>query len=155
VPSEIVTTLGLSTDRHHDTRDHGGPMRALCLWSLEAIEALSAEGHPIAPGAAGENVTTSGIDLARLHPGARLQLGADVEIEITSFTSPCRNIAPYFIDGEFTRISQKVHPGWSRVYARIISEGTISAGDPILLLDSGHEATAEAHARRNPGSGST
>ena len=36
---------------------HGGPERALCLFSLERILELQAEGHPIFPGAAGENIT--------------------------------------------------------------------------------------------------
>jgi MOSC domain-containing protein YiiM len=128
-----VTTLGIAGDAHHDRRHHGGPDRALCLYSVEQIMALQEEGHPIFPGSAGENIVTIGLDLFSLEPGARLTVGDDVEIEIASYTSPCKTIAASFIDGNFSRISQKVHPGWSRLYARVLREGSIRPGDPITL----------------------
>ena len=52
---------GLEGDRQRDLRFHGGPLRAVSLYSLELIEALQAEGHPIAPGAMGENLTMAGV----------------------------------------------------------------------------------------------
>ena len=55
-------------------------------------------------------------------------------LEITSFTSPCKTIRRSFIDGRFVRISQKVHPGWSRVYARVVTEGNVAIGDRIEIL---------------------
>ncbi len=129
-----VRVLGIAGDVHRNRRYHGGPDRALCLYSLEQLEALRDEGHPIVPGSAGENIVTAGLDLGALAPGARLRLGTTVEIEIASYTAPCKTIAGSFTDGKFNRISQKVHPGWSRLYARVLREGTIRAGDPIILL---------------------
>jgi len=41
-------------DRRNHRRFHGGPMRAICLVSLELIEALQSEGHPIVPGSTDE-----------------------------------------------------------------------------------------------------
>ena len=52
VPSAWVTYLGIEGDRHRSP-SHGGPERALCLFSLEVIRLLQAEGHPIEPGAVG------------------------------------------------------------------------------------------------------
>lgn len=49
VASAQVTAQGLVGDRQKNLKYHGGPDRALCLWSLEVIETLLAEGHPIAP----------------------------------------------------------------------------------------------------------
>lgn len=57
-----VTELGLSGDKQLDLKHHGGPMRALCLYSLERILALQADGHPIFPGSIGENITVAGLD---------------------------------------------------------------------------------------------
>jgi MOSC domain-containing protein YiiM len=51
---------GVDGDRQATRAHHGSPWQALCLWSREVIDALVAEGHPIAPGAAGENVTIAG-----------------------------------------------------------------------------------------------
>jgi MOSC domain-containing protein YiiM len=67
-------------------------------------------------------------------PGSRLLLGAAVLVEVTRYTSPCGNIVPFFKDGDYSRISQKRHPGDSRVYARVLTEGVVSAGDPVRLL---------------------
>ncbi|HKV83212.1 MAG TPA: MOSC domain-containing protein [Ktedonobacterales bacterium] len=123
-----VTEEGIVGDYHNDVRNHGGPQAALCLFTLEQIERLRAEGHPIAPGTTGENVTLAGIALERLTPGTRLWLGDQVEIEITHYTTPCKNITASFSDGDFTRIAQKLHPGESRVYARVLTPGTLLVG---------------------------
>ena len=109
-------------------------MRALCIFTLEEIERLKEEGHPIYPGAVGENVTLSGIPLAMLTPGTRLALGTEVVVEVTSYTSPCKTIRGAFRDGDFNRISQKIHPGESRVYARVLRTGVIHAGDSVRVL---------------------
>ena len=124
---------GLEGDRQRNRRFHGGPMRALCLYSVERIEALRAEGHPIAPGTTGENVTVAGLDWDQVVPGVRLRVGGAL-VEVTSFTSPCRNIADSFRHGEFERISQKLHPGWSRVYAKVLVEGLVRPGDLVEVI---------------------
>ncbi|HEX9084961.1 MAG TPA: MOSC domain-containing protein [Gemmatimonadaceae bacterium] len=114
-------------------RHHGGPDRAVCVYSLERIRLLQAEGHPIDIGTAGENVTLAGISWDLVVPGAQLRLGEHVVLEIVSFTNPCKTIKASFIDGKFIRIAQKLHPGWSRVYARVLSEGQIHSGDPVAV----------------------
>ena len=126
-----VSRLGLLGDAQNDTIGHGGPERAVCVYSLERIHALQTEGHPIDVGTAGENVTLEGIDWDLVVPGARLRLGESVILEVASFTSPCKTIGESFIDGRFVRILQKLHPGWSRVYARVLSEGEIRCGDSV------------------------
>ena len=57
-----VTAQGVAGDRQRNVKVHGGPDRAVCLYSLELIEALKQEGHPIAPGSSGENFTLAGLD---------------------------------------------------------------------------------------------
>lgn len=127
-----VTIDGLSGDKQRDRRFHGGPARALSLYSLELIEALAAEGHPVEPGALGENVTISGLDWTCMCPGTRVGIG-EVRVELTSFAPPCRNIRSSFLDEGFARISEKVHPGWSRVYARVLLAGLVRVGDLVVI----------------------
>ena len=128
VESAVVRVTGMEGDAQRNRKYHGGSDRALCIYSLDLIQALAGEGHPIHPGATGENVTLSGIDWRDVRPGARLRLGA-VEVEVTSFAVPCRTIRAAFVNEEITRIGEKMHPGWSRVYARVIVEGEIAVGD--------------------------
>ena len=135
VASARVTANGLEGDGHRDLEHHGGPERALCLFSLEQIRALQVEGHTVTSGAVGENLTLEGLDWERVQPGAILELGERVRIEITRYTSPCFNIKSRFLGGDFARVSQKLHPGWSRVYAKVLQPGIISQGDPVRLLD--------------------
>ncbi len=129
-----VHELGLDGDLHNDTMHHGGPERAVCLYSLELLEKLNAEGHPAYPGSMGENLTVSGIPWERLTPGSRLRVGAELLLQISEYTTPCGTIAGSFADGRFVRISQKVHPGASRLYARVVEAGEVRPGDTVRLL---------------------
>jgi MOSC domain-containing protein YiiM len=135
VHSASVGIEGIDGDRQRDRRFHGGPTRALCLYSIEQIMTLQSEGHPLYPGSTGENITTVGIDLTGIGPGTRLALGEEVVIEITSYAAPCRNIEESFREQEISRMSQKVHPGWSRLYASVVREGTVTIGDEIAIVD--------------------
>jgi MOSC domain-containing protein YiiM len=134
VREAFLAETGLEGDRQSDLRFHGGPERALCLFPLELILELQAEGHPIFPGSVGENVTVSGLEWARLTPGSRLALGDEALVEIASYTSPCKTIAASFTGGDFKRISQKVRPGDSRLYARVLRPGRLAVGHAVKLL---------------------
>jgi len=134
VPSARITEDGVEGDRQRDHEHHGGPDRAVCLFSMERIRDLQAEGHAIVPGAVGENVTIEGIDWDAVLPKSRILLGEGVALEVTRYTSPCVNIQRAFTDGNYARISQKRHAGWSRVYARVLVPGTVRAGDPVRVL---------------------
>jgi MOSC domain-containing protein YiiM len=136
VDAARVTLDGVEGDAHRDREHHGGPERAVCLYSMDAIRALVAEGHAMVPGALGENVTVEGLDWNGVTPGTRLRLGADVLLEVTRYTTPCFNIRAAFVGGEFARVSQKRHPGWSRVYTRVLHEGVIRTGDPAVVVAS-------------------
>jgi MOSC domain-containing protein YiiM len=132
VDEVTVTVNGVAGDRQRDRRFHGGRDRALCLYSLDLIERLCLDGHPMAPGAMGENVTIAGLDWRQLRPGVCVELGA-VVAEVTSYAAPCKNIRGAFLDDDFTRVSQKLHPGWSRVYARVLVEGMVRVGDAAAI----------------------
>jgi MOSC domain-containing protein YiiM len=128
-----VTTEGILGDRQRNRDVHGGPDQAICLFSVEVIQALQREGHSIAPGSSGENLTLAGLDWKELKPGDRLKVGQEVRLELTSYTSPCQHNAQWFQKGDFKRISQKLHPGWSRLYARVLAEGLVKPGDLVEI----------------------
>jgi MOSC domain-containing protein YiiM len=135
IEEAAVTARGLDGDRQRDRRFHGGPSRALCLYSDDLIEQLAREGHPVTRGSLGENVTIRGLDWSSIRPGTRLSIG-EVEVEITAYAAPCRTIRGSFLGQDFTRISQKLHRGWSRVYCRVLREGTIRVNDPVVVCSS-------------------
>lgn len=133
VPRARVHSLGLEGDAQRQRKFHGGPDRAVCLWSLEVIETLAHEGHAATPGAAGENVTVRGIDWREVVPGVCLAVG-EVLLEITQYATPCKTIAHVFSDGDSKRISSKLHDGVSRVYARVLRDGVLNVGDAVRIV---------------------
>ena len=135
----FVSTGGVGGDRHR-YRFHGGPDRAVVLYSLELIHALQAEGHPIDVGTIGENLTLALVDWNAMVPGIELAIG-DARLRVTTFTAPCNTITPSFLNGDASRVSQKAHPGWSRVCARVLVEGTVRVGDRVDVVGEEPPAT--------------
>jgi MOSC domain-containing protein YiiM len=129
----VIGELGIEGDAVANPDIHGGPEQAVCLFSAERIDALVAEGHPISPGSTGENITIRGIDWDLVVPKTRLQLGDEVVLEITRQTTPCTTIRGSFKDKDSNRIHNKVHPGWSRMYAKVLSGGTVRPGDSATI----------------------
>jgi MOSC domain-containing protein YiiM len=138
VPEAFVSVFGVQGDLQRDIMFHGGPYRAVSLFSLELIEALQAEGHPIGPGTTGENLTISGLEWSRLAPGDRLRADDQVFLQLTDYAAPCTTIVDSFLRWNVTRIAQQVHPGWSRLYAAVLEEGIVRPGDAVEWLP--HEA---------------
>jgi MOSC domain-containing protein YiiM len=130
VASARLHELGFEGDAVRDHRHHGGQDRAVCLYALERIEALRAEGHGIFPGAVGENLTLAGLDWDKVAPGTRLRVGDEARLEVTTYAVPCRTTAPY-VSGDLQRYHQTHRPGWSRAYARVLEGGTVRVSDPV------------------------
>ena len=128
-----ISRTGVYGDAQADRKLHGGPERAVCIYSVELIEALQSEGHPIGFGTTGENLTVSGVDWTSVEPGTIWRAGDSV-LQIASYTAPCKTIRDSFLDKRYKRISQKVNPGWSRVYARVLEEGRVRVGSGFIAV---------------------
>jgi hypothetical protein len=132
-----IDASGVVGDAQRARQHHGRPSQALSIWSTERIEALQSEGHPVTPGAAGENLTVSDLDWGRVRPGVRLVIGSDPEravvAEVTWWAEPCRTIAGCFSDRRYSRIGESKHPGWSRAYAAVLRGGEVRAGDRVAV----------------------
>ncbi len=149
VPQAHISFQGVEGDRQRNRSLHGGPDRAVCLYAQERIDALRREGHSIAPGSAGENFTIAGVPWDQVVPGCRLRIGDAVEVEIMSYTTPCRFNAQWFHEGDFHRIGQKRHPGWSRVYAKVLREGLVRSGDAVGLVLVGGNAQSKTESKES------
>jgi len=139
-----VGRLGLEGDAHREDTVHGGPLRAVCLFSIEAIERLQAEGHPVEPGSVGENLTTTGVEWSTLPTGTRARIGEELLIELFAPAMPCDTQRQNFLRGQINRISSVLHPTDSRMYARVLREGEVQPGDPIEVLPPAPESDIEA-----------
>ena len=138
VDGATVGRLGLHNDAHLEPEPiHGGPDQAVCLYPQEAVERVRADGHQAFPGAFGENLTLLGIEWAGLSPGDRLTIGdgeAALELELTTYATPCQSLAHWFIERRIARVSGKVAPQDARWYARVLRVGDVRPGMPVRLV---------------------
>ena len=125
-----VTVGGLDGDRQRTRKYHGRIWQAVCLWSAEVVADLQAEGHPVFPGACGENLSLAGVEWAELRAGTRLRIGT-ARIELSLPTEPCRQIRPFFTGAAIRRIDHYRHPGSARWYASVVEPGRIAVDDGV------------------------
>ena len=132
IDSATIGWKGVEGDVQSARAHHGRPWQALCIWSTDALEKLQTEGHPIAPGYAGENITVSGIPAGAFRPGAHFRIG-DVRGFMTAYAIPCKQNKDWFANGDFMRMSHE-RGDFSRIYAMVTKTGTIAVGDTFELF---------------------
>lgn len=128
----VISWKGIEGDVQESRVHHGRPWQALCIWSTDAIDALRAQGHPIEPGFAGENITVAGIPAGAIRPGAHFRIGA-VRGFISAYTIPCSKNNNWFLNKNIMAMSHE-HGDYSRVYAMVTTCGEISIGDTFELF---------------------
>ena len=137
IRSARVAHEGVAGDWQKNRKYHGGPDRAVCLYSEELYASLREDGIDLENGAVGENFTTRGLDLQSLAKGGQLRVGQCCVIEITDVRVPCRTLAKW--SPKLPRLMQG-RSGW---VAKVVAEGEVKAGDPIDVLPApGRRATA-------------
>ncbi|HEY7525006.1 MAG TPA: MOSC domain-containing protein, partial [Candidatus Limnocylindrales bacterium] len=131
-----IGRLGLDTDAHNEPEPvHGGPDQAVCIYTLESIARVAADGHEAFVGAFGENLTLEGVELGELREGDRLRIGGDgLEIQLTDRSEPCQTIAHWFTERRIARIGSRQHPEDTRWYARVLTEGWVAPDDRVEVL---------------------
>ena len=133
VDSLQVKFEGCVGDFQRDKKHHGGPKRAVCIFSQDIITKLQADGNPIFAGDCGENMVLANLDWNKISEGIILQVGA-VRLKIESDAPPCKTISHAFKDGKFKQISEKSSPGNSRWYCSVLQEGIVSLGDTVEII---------------------
>ena len=119
-----VTAEGVEGDWQKNRKYHGGPNRAVCIFSTELYDRLRSLRIDLQPGSVGENFTTTGVDLQRLAKGDRLKVGECV-VEITEVRVPCRNLKKWDDD------LPELIVGYSGWVAKVVTGGTVRAGDAV------------------------
>ena len=119
---ELRENHGIAGDAHA-----GDWHRQVSLLAMESIEKMRGMGLDVTCGDFAENITTRGIDLPALPLGARLAVG-DTLLEVTQIGKECHTrCAIYHQAGDCVMPKEGV-------FARVLKEGTISAGDNIEFV---------------------
>jgi MOSC domain-containing protein YiiM len=123
-----VAATGVEGDKQRNLKYHGGPDRAVCLFSEELYQELGNAGIEMQPGSVGENFTTRGIDFRKLAKGDRLQVGMDCIIELTDIRVPCNQLKKWDADLPELIVGRS---GW---VAKVVQKGVVKPGDVIETL---------------------
>ena len=124
-----VTREGVAGAWQKTRKYHGGPNRAVCIYSEELYAWLREKGVEVSNGDIGENFTTRGIDLQKLSKGSRLRVGKDCVVQITDVRVPCGQLRKW--DGDLPELIVG-RSGW---VAKVVKEGVVRAGDEIAICD--------------------
>ncbi|MFQ5934279.1 MAG: MOSC domain-containing protein [Dehalococcoidia bacterium] len=121
--AEVIQDLGIAGDRYAQKRGVNRAKRQVLLMDQETLEELG-----LTPGTVRENITTRGMALYQLQPGARLSIGSDVVLEVTEPCEPCQRM-------------EDIRPGLREqlkgrrgMLSRVVEGGTVSVGDTIKVL---------------------
>jgi len=129
-----VTKLNLKGDQQADLSVHGGPDKAVYVYSWENIlywrQQLQRED--LGPGSFGENLTVEGLFDEEVAIGDELQAGT-ARFQVTQPRLPCFKLAAKFGLPGFPKVF--LQSGRTGFYLRVLEEGVISAGDSIRRIE--------------------
>lgn len=128
VPKQDVRAAMLVADHGVNGDAHAGPWhRQVSLLAEESIGKMRAKGLDVGAGAFAENLTTRGLDLPALPIGTRLQVGADVLLEVTQIGKECHTKCAIF-----QQVGECVMPR-EGIFAKVLRGGEVAAGDRIVV----------------------
>jgi MOSC domain-containing protein YiiM len=127
-----VHALGISGDEQADLNVHGGAKKAVYVYPSERYaywrEQLPDTLFPW--GAFGENLTIEGLTEDKVYVGDRLAIGT-AQFAVTQPRTPCFKLGIRFDRLDMPK--RFLASGFSGFYLSVLEEGTIQAGDAIVL----------------------
>lgn len=124
-----VRRENIAGDAQADRTAHGGPDKAVYAYAAEDLTWWSDQLHRhLGPGSVGENLTTTGLDLAGAVVGEHWRVGS-VHLQVTQPRIPCYKLGVRLGDDRFpARFAAARRHG---VYLRVLAEGELHAGDEV------------------------
>jgi len=143
-----VRRLGLAGDGQGDLKVHGGPDKAVYVYSLDHYAPWTRElaRNDLVPGTFGENLTVEEMLETEVRIGDIYRFGTAV-LQVTKPRSPCFKLVARMGLPDF----QKTFLASGRVgfYCRVLEEGDVAAGDPVERISTPPDAlTVLQDARR-------
>jgi MOSC domain-containing protein YiiM len=144
--------LGLAGDAVANTKVHGGVDQALLMYAVSHYPLWEAElARPMSAGAFGENLSVRGLDEESACIGDVLAIG-QVRLQVSQPRQPCATLARrHQVRDMIAIVRGNGRSGW---YLRVLTEGTLEAGQSIEVADRPNptwpvrRAAVVMHARR-------
>src|SRR6204780_1008873 len=138
-----VRWLNIDGDGQGDLAGHGGEQRAVFVYQIESYQYWQDQlgRDDFEYGQFGENFTVAGLDDDQVCIGDRYQIGGAV-FEVTQPRVTCFRVGIRMNDPQMPALLVSHHrPGF---YFRVLTEGTVEAGQEIIKLSSGPEGMTVA-----------
>jgi ferredoxin-NADP reductase/MOSC domain-containing protein YiiM len=139
----MVRRLNIDGDGQGDLAGHGGEQRAVFVYQVESYRYWQDQlgRTDFSPGQFGENFTVAGLADDEVCIGDRYRIG-DAVFEVTQPRVTCYRVGIRLDDPRIPALLVAHHrPGF---YLRVLTEGTVQAGQEIIKLNSGPEGMTVA-----------
>ncbi|HEY7051370.1 MAG TPA: MOSC and FAD-binding oxidoreductase domain-containing protein [Mycobacterium sp.] len=141
----MVRRLNLDGDGQGDLAGHGGEQRAVMVYQTESYDYWKSYlgRDDLRPGHFGENFTVEGLSDHEVCIGDRYRIG-EAEFEVTQPRVTCFRVGMRLDEPEMPKLLVSQHrPGF---YFRVLTEGLVRAGDPIVRTRCGRPCVSVADA---------
>ena len=141
-----VGSLGLAGDDHADSEHHGGTEQAVYAYAREDLDWWTEQlARELRNGEFGENVTTAGLDITTALIGETWRMGI-VVVQLTAPRIPCVTFKSWLDEPHWVRrFAAAGRPG---SYLRVLSPGTVRAGDELTVLSKPDQAVTVEESMR-------
>jgi len=140
---QMVRRLNIDGDGQGDKQGHGGEQRAVLVYQVQSYEHWQRHfgRDDLSWGNFGENLTVDGMPDDEVCIGDRYRIG-EAEFEVTQPRVTCYRVGMRLGEPELPALLVSHHrPGF---YMRVITEGRIQAGNPIVKTRTGPGALSVA-----------
>jgi MOSC domain-containing protein YiiM len=122
----LKENLGVVGDAHADCTTH----RQVSLLAIESINKMRNKGFDfLKPGDFAENITTKGIDLAKIPIGTKFNVGKEAILEMTQIGKECHAACAVR-----EQVGDCIMPR-EGVFTKVIHGGRVKAGDTITIAE--------------------
>lgn len=129
---QTITRVGLNGDHQGDTKNHGGPEKAIHHYPRDHYAAWALDGIEAKPPAFGENISTFGMTEADICIGDIYRFGTAL-LQVSQGRQPCWRLNARFEEADMAfRVQKSGRTGW---YYRVLEEGVAEAGECLALRE--------------------
>jgi MOSC domain-containing protein YiiM len=142
-----LARTNLEGDGQADLRVHGGPDKAVCVYPTARYPYWERDlGVPsLPPGAFGENFSVDGVVESDVCVGDVCRVG-DAVVQVSQPRGPCWKLARRWgVRDLAVRFQRTGFTGW---YLRVLAEGSVQAGQPLVLVERPHPEWTVARANQ-------
>ncbi|HSP22029.1 MAG TPA: MOSC domain-containing protein [Planococcus sp. (in: firmicutes)] len=133
VQQAFLSKEGFQGDGVADTKHHGGPERAVCIYPYEHYARWEKEfGIGLPPAAFGENLTLTNMLEETIHIGDIIRIGEAV-VQVTQGRVPCNTIDRRLEMAPLLKVMVKT--GYTGYLCRVLEEGMVASDDRAELIE--------------------